>query len=389
MKLVFVTASLVHGGAERHTIALANRLAERGHECHAAYVRNDPSQLGRLRHDVSAQCLHARRYLDFGALGRLRALLARLRPAAVVAANPYAMMYAALALARSSLRAPLAVTFHTTLLSGAKEWLKMLYYRPLFWSADCLVFVCDAQRHHWLPRLVGARAQRVIYNGIDTEHWRSPGPEVRTGVRRALGLADDDYVIGLCAVLRPEKNPLQLLEALARLRGRGIAARALLIGDGPMRPAIEARARALGVAGEVAIAGLHDDVRPLLAAADTAALCSISETFPLAALEAMALGRPVVLPAVGGVPEMVRPGREGLLFPVGDTGALVERIAALADARLRRRMGAAARATVEARFTERAMVDSYERLLAELATGKRENLVPGMRMIEGDNRGSK
>jgi glycosyltransferase involved in cell wall biosynthesis len=345
VKLVFVTASLVHGGAERHTIALANRLAERGHECRAAYIRDDASQLGRLQGVPAAECLGARRYLDFGALARLAALFARERPDAVLAANPYALMYAAPALARSGVHAPLVVTFHTTLLTGLKRRLQMLYYRPLFWGADCLVFVCEAQRRHWLRRLVAARANRVIYNGIDTEHWR--------------------------------------------LRGRGIAARALLIGDGPMRPAIEARARALGVAGEVAIAGLHDDVRPLLAAADTAALCSISETFPLAALEAMALGRPVVLPAVGGVPEMVRPGREGLLFPVGDTGALVERIAALADARLRRRMGAAARATVEARFTERAMVDSYERLLAELATGKRENLVPGMRMIEGDNRGSK
>jgi glycosyltransferase involved in cell wall biosynthesis len=376
VKLVFVTGSLVHGGAERHTIALANRLAERGHECRAAYIRDDASQLGRLQGAPAAECLGARRYLDFGALARLAALFARERPDAVLAANPYALMYAAPALGRSGMHAPLVVTFHTTLLTGLKERLQMLYYRPLFWGADCLVFVCEAQRRHWLRRLVAARANRVIYNGVDPAHWRLAGPEVRPRIRSVLGLGDADYVIAMCAVFRPEKNHVQLVEALARLRARGIAARALLIGDGPTRPAVEARARALGVAGEVTIAGLHHDVRPLLAAADTAALCSISETFPLAALEAMALGRPVVLPAVGGVPEMVRPGREGLLFPVGDTGALVERLAALAEPAARLRMGAAARATVEARFTERAMVDSYERLLAELALTRRrrENL---------------
>jgi L-malate glycosyltransferase len=377
MRILFVTGSLVHGGAERHSITLANRLAERGHECHAAYVRNDPSQLARLRHDVAAHCLDASRYLDFAALGRLRALIERVRPDAVVAANAYAMMYAALALARSPARAALAVTFHTTLLADAREWLKMLYYRPFFWSADALVFVCDAQRRYWLRRLVGARVARVIYNGIDTEHWRLPGAGVGSGVRRALGLGERDYVIGLCAVLRPEKNPLQLVEAVARLRARGLPARALLIGDGPMRPALEAHARALGIGAHVLVTGLQQDVRPFLTASDAVALCSTSvETFSLAALEAMALGRPVVLSAIGGAADMVRPGGEGFLFPAGDTGALVERLAALADPELRRRMGEAARRTVEARFTERLMIDGYEQLLEELILKRRrrENL---------------
>lgn len=377
MKLLFVTGSLVHGGAERHTVGLLNRLAERGHQCHAAYVKNDPAQLERLRGAASVECLHAERYLDFGALRRLEALIERVRPSAVVAANPYAMLYASIALRSSGVRAPLMVTFHTTLLRDAKSWLQMLCYRPFFWSADSLVFVCESQRRHWLRRAVLGRSSCTIHNGIDLEHWRSPGPEVRARMRRILGFADQDYVIAISAVLRPEKNHLQLVEALARLRGRGIAARALLIGDGPMRPAIEARARALGLEAEVLIAGFQQDVRPLLGAADAVALCSTSvETFSLAALEAMALGRPVVLSAIGGAAEMVRPGEEGFLFPAGDTGALVERLAELSDESLRRRMGATARATVEARFSERAMVDAYEALLQQLVLrrNRHENL---------------
>jgi glycosyltransferase involved in cell wall biosynthesis len=295
----------------------------------------------------------------------------------VVAANPYAMLYASLALRRSGQRAPLVVTFHTTLPAGTKQWLQMLYYRPFFWSAECLVFVCEAQRRHWVRRLVWGRTNRVIHNGVDPEYWRAPGPEVSARIRRVLGLAEGDYVVGMCALLRPEKNHLQLVEALARLRSQGIAARALLIGDGPMRPAIEERARSLGVAREVLIAGFQQDVRPLLSASDAIALCSTAvETFSLAALEAMALGRPVVLSDIGGAAEMVRPGSEGFLFPVGDTRALVDRLAALADADLRSRMGAKARETVEARFSERAMVDRYETLLQQLALtrSQRENL---------------
>jgi glycosyltransferase involved in cell wall biosynthesis len=371
LRLAFVTASLVHGGAERHTIGLVNRLAQRGHDCHIGYVKDEASQLERLECAASTECLGARRYLDLRALARLAALVERVRPAAVVAANPYALMHCALALRKSGRRAPLVVILHTTLLANAKEWLKMLYYRPFFWSADCLVFVCEAQRRHWLRRLVTARSHRVIYNGIDPQHWRSPGAEVRLRMRRLLGLDEGHFVIGMCALLRPEKNPLQLVEALARLRRRGIAARALFIGDGPLRPAIEARARSL--AGDVLIAGLQQDVRPLLAACDTVALCSTAvETFSLAALEAMALGRPVVLSEIGGAAEMVRPGAEGFLFPAGDTHALVERLAALADETLRRPMGAAARETVLKRFTEGAMVDRYEALLQELVLTRRQ-----------------
>jgi len=377
MRLLFITGSLTHGGAERHTITLLNRLAERGHECHAAYVQGEASQLERLESAASAECLHARRYLDLRAVRRLGELMARIRPSAVVAANPYAMLYATLALRQAGLKAPLMVTFHTTLLAGAKQWLQMLYYRPFFWAADCLVFVCEAQRRHWLRRLVSGRANRVIHNGVDPEHWRSPGGEARRRMRRVLGLADGDYAVGMCAVFRPEKNHLQLVEAIARLRARGIPARALLIGDGPMRPAIEARARDLGVAGEVLIAGFHQDVRPLLAASDVVALPSTAvETFSLAALEAMALGRPVVLSEIGGAAEMVRPEENGFLFPAHDTPALVASLAALADPAARERMGAAARTTVEARFSERAMVDRYEGLLQQLVLtrSQRDNL---------------
>jgi glycosyltransferase involved in cell wall biosynthesis len=368
VKILFLTGSLVHGGAERHTITLANRLAERGHECHAAYVKDDPSQLGRYSGMASITCLEAGRYLDSAALGRLKALINTVNPTHVVAANAYALLYASLAMRAAASPAPLAVTYHTTLLRNAKEWLQMLYYRPFFWSADWLVYVCEAQARHWRRRQLFARRTEVIYNGVDLAHWT---PRAAQPLRKLLGFADEDLVVGMSAVLRAEKNPVQLVEAVARARSRGIPARALFIGDGPMRPAIEARAGALDIAEHVLITGLQQDVRPLVAACDATVLCSTSvETFSLAALEAMALGRPVVHADIGGAAEMVRNGREGFLFPLGDTPALVERLAALADPALRSRMGAQARASVEARFGESAMVDRYESGLLKLTTAR-------------------
>jgi glycosyltransferase involved in cell wall biosynthesis len=370
MKLVFVTGSLVHGGAERHSITLANRLAERGHECHAVYVKDVPDQLGRLRLAApsSVRCLHARRYFDLSALAHLHAFLERLEPSVVFATNSYALMYAGLARAR----APLAVALHTTHLRTAKERLQMLAYRPLYWSAAAAVFVCERSRAHWARRAVFARRNTVIHNGVDLEHWQSD-PFAGDAVRRAAGFERDDFVAGLSAVLRPEKNAVQLVEAIARLRNRGVRAKALFIGDGPQRSLVLERASGLGIGKHVVVTGFQQDVRPYVSACDALALTSFTEALSLAALEAMALGRPVVHADVGGARELITHGEDGLLFPVGDTHALVSGLEKLSEKALRDEMGRRARATVESRFSERAMLERYEALLAEIASPRRKH----------------
>jgi len=368
MRLAFVTGSLAHGGAERQTLALAERLAARGHACELVHVKGEAGLVERLPPRAAAvRSLEAKRYLDRRALGALSRRFAALRPEAVVAANGYALLYAWLALRAARCAAPLVVTFHTTRLLDAKQALQMALYRLFFWSAQCTVFVCESQRRYWRRRGVFSRRTAVIYNGVDTENYRDVcGPEERARLRAAFGFAPQDYVIGMSALLRPEKNHLQMVGAVARLRAQGIPARALMIGDGEMRGAVEARARELGVAGDVAITGLKHDVRPYLEACDVLALCSLTEAFSLAAIEAMAFRRPVVHSAVGGAAEMIIDGENGFLFPVGDTGALVDRLARLADPRACRSMGDRARGVVETLFTERVMVDRYEKLLTEL-----------------------
>ena len=367
LRTLFLTGSLVHGGAERHTITLANKLTERGHQAHVAYVKNDPSQLDRLRNPASVQCLAARRYFDPKAVKALADLLVRVKPTSILAANQYAMFYAAMARNLARTRIPLVSTWHTTVLQTAKERFQMLYYRPVFWSTDCLVYVCEAQHRYWKQRNVHSRRRNeVIYNGVDTAHWAPVDAAQARAHRRELGLADEDFVIGLSAVLRPEKNHAQLVDAIAKLRAQGVRAKALMIGDGPLRGAVEERARSLGIAEHIIVTGFQQDVRPFIAASNVMVLTSFAEAFPLSAVEAMAMERPVVHSEVGGAPEMIRPGHEGYLFPVRDTDAFVDRLARLLDPMERERMGIIARATVESRFSEKAMIDRYERVLGEV-----------------------
>lgn len=385
MRPLFLTTSLAHGGAERHSITLMNRLAERGHECHAAYVKDDASQLGRIAIDGGIHCLGARRFLDLRALGRLAGLLEKLNPSVVVCANPYALMYASLASLKSGRRTPIAVTYHSTRLLGLRERVKMLIDRFFIRRADCLVFVSEKQRDYWLRRALGSRRIEAIHNGVDPARFRLEDHATSGRALRAeLGFDDGDLVLGMVAVLRPEKNHVQMLSAVAQLRRAGIPARALLVGDGPTRGAIESAARSLGIEASVRIIGYLEDVRPHIAACDAVVLCSITEALSLAAIEAMAMSRPVVHSEVGGGAELVLPGYNGYLFPVGDTPALVRCLSMLADREHAALLGRNARGVVETKFSEKAMVLRYERLLDDLCQPSASACWPNPVRLQGD-----
>jgi glycosyltransferase involved in cell wall biosynthesis len=369
MRLMFLTGSLAYGGAEQHAITLANRLAERGHECHAAWVKPECAQLARihLQRGGSAHCIRAARYLDGSAVRRLATVLSLRRPSAVVAANPYALMYATLARALVPTQIPLIVTYHSTRSPGLKEQAKLLAYRLCMWAAECTVFVCEYQRRYCMRRGLRSRRNTVIHNGIDVQRFHDAStPDERRALRATLGYTDADFVIGIAGGLRPEKNHVQLLEAIAMLHARGLCAKALFIGDGATRSATESRARALGVAQHLTITGFREDVRPWLTASDVMCVCSLTEALSLAAIEAMAMGKALVHARVGGAAELIESGRNGLVFAAGDTAALVGCLVRLADANTRQALGRAARGTVESRFGEARMVERYEELLLEV-----------------------
>ncbi len=328
LRTLFVTTSLAYGEPEKQTISLMNRLAGRGHECHVAYIKENHALLDRiqLRSESAVLCLSAEHYLDKSALAELAALVANLQPTAIIAANPYPLLYATFARRLARTRTAMVVIQHATKANGPREFLQMFLYRPLFWMADCAIFVGDRQRRYWRRRGLLAKNNVVIYNGVDTDKFAdTTTPEHRAATRRIFGFAEADFVIGAIGDLRKEKNQIQLVAAVERLRHAGVPARALLIGDGAQRTNIEARARERGVARDIGVTGFVHDVRPFVAACDVFAVCSLGDTMSLGALEAMALRKPVVHSNVGSAGEMILPGYNGFLFRANDTTALVDR----------------------------------------------------------------
>lgn len=207
-----------------------------------------------------------------------------------------------------------------------------------------------------------------IPNGVDTQRFRPRQGPAREAMRQALGLGRDAVAFGCVARFTPEKRHVDLVDAFARVRAAVPQARLLLLGDGPLRAEVEARAAALGVADAVALPGMRPDVEAVLPALDAGVLASSTEGMSNAILEMMACGLPVVATAVGGNPSLVRDGATGLLAPALDPAALGDAMSTLAaDAALRQRLGAAGRARVEDGFSLAAMVRSfdhaYQRLL--------------------------
>lgn len=376
MKLLFAADHLKFGGAERHLVALARGMARRGH-CVLVASLKDEGELGaELGQDgVRHTCCHSRGGLDLGALARLAALIEAERPDVLVATSQYSQMFMALAIRRIAAapdrpRAPLVYICHSmgVVQRGTAARLRFLVYRQFYRMASCVVFVSALQRAFFGAKAMGIRRAEVIHNGIDLRHFAYEQVAQELPLLRAShGFARGDLVIGLCAVFREEKRHVDLLEALALLRQAGVPAKVLLVGDGPLRPAIEAAIARLGLEGSVVLAGFQQDVRPFVALCDVMALTSHSETFPIATLEYMAFGRALVCSDVGGLREQVAHEANGLLYPAGDVKALAAALARVAERSLRDRLGAGALATVRERFDEQLMLGRYEALFQALA----------------------
>ncbi|MHB8078586.1 MAG: glycosyltransferase [Candidatus Krumholzibacteriia bacterium] len=369
-RALFIVNSLRFGGAEKHVVSLLNHLDADAFQLYLAYLKPDDHLLPEIRTErlKGVLCCRVGGKVDRRAVRQLAGLIDDAGMDVVVCTNQYALLYGVLAGVRAARHPRIVEVFHSTLFQGWKLRLQMVFYWPFFRACDMLVYVCGNQRRYWRRRGLRAAADTFIYNGIDTEHFADAySAAEKQQLRQGQGFRDGDYVVGICAALRREKAHDDLLQAIAGLRAEGIPAKCLIVGDGPERPAIERRIAALGLPSHVVITGFQADVRPFIAACDVMALVSHAETFSISALEAMALGRPMVMSRVGGADEQIQDGVNGFMYEPGDVEALGRCLASLADPVRRTEMGRQAREVVLSRFAIDTMVRRHEALLKTLA----------------------
>jgi glycosyltransferase involved in cell wall biosynthesis len=209
-----------------------------------------------------------------------------------------------------------------------------------------------------------------IPNAVDIPKFRNPLRR-REAVMAEFGWPASDSLVVSVGRLAPEKNYAILVEAVGQLRPRYPQVRCLLAGSGPCRDELLAVIGRLGLGEHVKLAGRRKDIADLLGAADTFVLPSDKEGLPVSVLEAMAAGRAIVVTAVGGMPEVIRDGENGLVVPPGSPGAVAAAIARLMDdGSLRKSLGDTALADAERQFGIDRVTDTIARLYADLFESK-------------------
>lgn len=240
------------------------------------------------------------------------------------------------------LRKPVVVHLHDT---NPLDAVTRSLQRLLSFKTDLALgvsgVVCDyAQRVLGIP----AARTRTLYNALPAAAYNGGTPREIRGIWSEFHLAPTSRVISIIGRLSEEKGHGPFLEAFPGIRKRMPNAVLLIIGEGPLRPALEQRVKELNLTDAVRFTGYRDDVPDLLSITDVTVVPSIREGFSYAALESLAAGKPVAAFRIGGVPEIIEHNRTGLLAEPGDMRELTEQvIRLLSDAPLAHRLQEAGR----------------------------------------------
>ena len=349
-------------GGQNQVLLTVNGLREIGHR--AALVAHPDGELRRRAAEgLELIPLAPRSEMDLSAAWRLARVVKRLQPEIVHAHDAHAVAMASLALSlgASAARVPALVAsrrvdFH---LRGNS------FSRWKHRQVDCFIAASEAIRHMLVADGVSPDRTVTVHEGIDVDHVRAAPP---VDVHAALWLPHHAPVVGNVAALVPHKGQRHLIEA-ARLVIRQMPdVRFVILGEGELRDALERQVREYHLEKHVLLPGFRADVLGCMKSFDLFVMSSVTEGLGTALLDAMACSRPIVATRAGGIPEVVEDGVTGTLVPPRDHAAMAQAILALLeDEAMRRQMGEAGLARVNARFTVERMVAETAAVYARVA----------------------
>lgn len=326
--LAIVIHSLKVGGSEKFVLSLANKLAEGGVDVLLVVLETENPLLEKLDTRVDFQIMPRRFRYDFLVAFRIDKILSDNGIQTVLCVEPFSFFLTKLSELFSWRRKRnYYLSLHHSLPTyKRKQLLDILFLKAFGWR-DKVIFICHFQRQcfvrHYYFR---PRGGYIIYNGVDTCHF-SPEKTIselsrkKLAWRIRLGIPDAEPVLIMVGRISPEKGQRYAIDALDQLyRMHGILAHLVLIGTGAetLTDELKYMAHELNIRRRVHFEGVQWDVRPYLLTGDLFTLTSISETFSLAALEAMSMGMPCSLTDVGGARELLRDDKLGDLCKPAD-----------------------------------------------------------------------
>jgi glycosyltransferase involved in cell wall biosynthesis len=346
-------------GGQNQALLTARGLRARGHSADLLVVRDAPLARRALREGIPVHAVGRRaKYLQ--AAVRLRQLLAHKKYDVLHLHEAHGVTAAWLA--RAHRRTCVMVSRRLAYRLQSNPF-ALARYRAAHRILVISRFVAESVLSSGLP----AEQLELVYEGI--EFPPLPQPDVRRSARQRWGVSDNHTLLGCVGYLLPEKGQESLIRALPAVRAQLPTCRLLLAGDGPCRARLERLTRELGVESAVHFAGFVEDIQKVYAALDVFLFPSLAEPLGTSLLAAMSYALPVVAVAQGAGPEVVEDGRNGLLVPASDSNAIASAIVRLlGDAELAARLGAAARETIQQRFTADHMVENTLRIYQQVSS---------------------
>ena len=360
MNITHVVENLNRGGLERVVLDLVKLQQQQGHHCQVVCL----FERGTLAHELDDAGIpvHAcgkRRGFDLKALSRVRRLIREHHTDVLHSHNAVAHYFAVLASLGLGV-GKLVNTRHG--MGGMQRWNRAeMLYRASLARTDAVAMVCEAACNGAIEHgLVPRRKLRVVPNGLRVQEFVVTSPAARERLHQTLGLAPQTRLVGTVGRLNWAKDQAGLIRAFRHVHEQLPDSALVLIGDGGLRPELEACARNEGLAGAVHFLGDRNDVRELLQGLDVFVLSSVSEGYSMALLEASATALAIVATDVGGNREIVQHGVTGTIVPARDVDALAQAILGLLrNPEHAARLGSAARAMMETRGSLEAMAARY------------------------------
>ncbi|MDB6150110.1 MAG: hypothetical protein JWQ44_1558 [Chthoniobacter sp.] len=367
-RVLHVITAFDRGGAENHLADLVRHQRETGVDVTIAFLRGRGSLAAAMRQlGVTVHHLALRFYGDPRPLWRLRRIIASGRFDLVHAHLPPAELYARLALLGTpACVLPLILSKHNDCpfhnLPG-----ELLMERWVARRASAMIVISDAVERYMTARKVGRAPCRMatIRYGIDVAPFEQVTPDAVAVLRREWNVGSGTLVFGFVGRLVPQKSIDTLIRAFALFLGRERRdAKLVIVGDGPLMPALQRCAEEAGVAAHVVWAGFREDIPTVMRAFDVFTLTSVFEGFGLVLVEAMAARKPVIATRISAIPEVVIDGETGLLAKPRDAESIATAVAKLTDGALRARLGEAGHRRVSEHFTLDRMWQATDALYA-------------------------
>lgn len=358
LKVLIVVWGLRYGGGETRVYAMARFMAARGHDVTVCCLRVKGEKGEQLeREGGNVVELGKRHRYDLTTLPRLYRLMRRGRFDVVDGQMTSGFRWATVAGRLARVPRIVATTYNTRFWkSRARRILDTCFLR----LADVIVTDSRTLIDEIVALSPSLRRKefRVVYNGVDLS---TNGPVRPPGeVKRELGIAPGEAVVGLVARIVPHKGHMDFVEAAKEIAAEFPSTRFLVVGrpEGGYEKAVEERIRACGLASRARVFQYDGNIFDIMGILDLYVLPSYSESLPNAVVEAMLMEKPVIATRITGLPEAVIDGETGFLIAPGDVGALRDKMRLLlADPALRHKMGEAGRRFAQERFSPSALGD--------------------------------